>query len=175
MNKQAVMQMWDHFRQANGVGLRAIEMFPENKLDATVIAGMRTPKELVVHLYGQVVREVGEGALKGRITDESEKNEKQIASSLKTKADLLKYCHDCWNAADKATLAMTDEKLAAMTTTPWGMSFPAFVAYTLMSDEYFHHRGQIHAYLRVLGITPPHIWHFDENAEAFRPRATTTA
>jgi uncharacterized damage-inducible protein DinB len=171
VKKQAVLQMWDHFRQANGVGLRAIAMIPDDKLGFTVVPGMRTPKELAVHMYGQVIREVAEGALKGRITDECEKNEKQIAARLETGADLLEYCHACWDAADQATQAMTDEKLMVMTETPWGMSFPAFVAYTVMNDEYFHHRGQLYAYLRTLGVTPPHIWHFAENTEAFRPKA----
>jgi len=175
MNKQVLLQMWDHFRQANGVGMRVIEMLPEDKLDATVIPGMRTPKQLVVHLYGQVVREIAEGALQGRISDATEQNEKQIAAGLKTKADLLRWCRECWDAADRATHAMTDDKLMAMTTTPWNMSFPAFVAYTIMSDEYFHHRGQIYAYLRALGLTPPHMWSFGENAEPFRPMAKTTA
>jgi uncharacterized damage-inducible protein DinB len=137
------------------VGLRAIELIPEGKLDAVVTPGMRTPKELVVHMYGQVLREVAEGALKGRITDEPERNEKQIAARLKTRADLLRYCHDCWNAADRATQAMTDKKLMVTTSTPWGMSFPAFVAYTMIHDEYFHHRGQLHVYLRAMGIAPP--------------------
>ena len=175
MNRQALLQSWDHLRQANGVGLRAIELIPEGKLDAEVIPGMRTPKQLVVHMYGQVLREVTEGALKGQITDESEKNEKRIAAGLKTRADLLRYCHDCWNAADRATNSMTDEKLMVTTSTPWGMSFPAFVAYTLIHDEYFHHRGQLHVYLREMGIAPPHLWSFGENAEAFRPKAGATA
>ena len=128
MNKQALMQIWDHFRQANGVGLRSIEMIPETKLDATVIPGMRTPKELAVHMYGQVIREVAEGALNGEIRNEAEKNEKQIAAGLKTRAELLRYCRECWSAADRATSAMTDERLKKLTKTPWGMEFPALFA-----------------------------------------------
>ncbi len=175
MNQQATLQLWDHLRQVNGVGLRAIELIPEDKLDATVIPGMRTPKELVVHMYGQVVRACAEGAASGQITNENEKNEKQIAASLKSRADLLAYCHECWDAADRATRSLTDDQLQAMVATPWGMTFPAFVAYTVLNDEYFHHRGQIYAYLRALNITPPHIWHFNENAERFQPKAMATA
>jgi uncharacterized damage-inducible protein DinB len=175
MNKQALLQMWDHVRQVNGVGLRLIELVPDAKLDAAVIPGMRTPKQLAVHMYGQVVRGIAEGALRGEITDEYEKSEQQTAAGLKTKADLLNYCRQCWDAADRATRAMTDERLMAITKTPWGMSFPGFVAYTIMSDEYIHHRGQLYAYVRTLGIQPPHLWHFNENAEAFRPGVTASA
>lgn len=171
MDKQSLMQTWDHLRQANGVGLRLIEMIPEAKLDATVIPGMRTPKELAVHMYGQVIREVAEGALNGEIRNETEKNEKQIAAGLKTRVELLRYCRECWSAADRAMNAMTDERLMNQTKTPWGMEFPAFVAYTIMNDEYFHHRGQMYAYVRTLGIEPPHMWHFDQNAVEFQPKA----
>src|SRR5262249_26437255 len=132
MNKQAVLQIWDHIRQVNGVGLRLIEALPENKLDATVVPGMRTPKELAVHMYGPVLREVAEGTVTGAITDNCEKNEKQIAGGLKTKADLLRYCLECWNAADKAVRSLPDDRIMGMTSTPWGMSFPGFVAFSLM-------------------------------------------
>jgi uncharacterized damage-inducible protein DinB len=175
MNKQAVLQTWDHIRQVNGIGFRLIEALPENKLDATVIPGMRTPKELVVHMYGQVLREVAEGTVSGTITNNAEKNEKQIVGGLKTKNDLLRYCHECWDAADKAVRSLPDDRIMGMTATPWGMSFPGFVAFSLMSDEYIHHRGQLYAYLRTLGVTPPHMWSFQENAEAFRPLAAATA
>src|SRR5689334_14315601 len=175
MNKQSVLMKWDHIRQVNGVGLRLIEAIPDAKLDATVIPGMRTPKELVVHMYGQVLREVAEGTLSGTITDECEKNEKQIAAGLKTKAELLQYCHECWNAADKAVRALPEERVAGMTATPWNMNFPGFVSFSLISDEYIHHRGQLYAYLRALGTAPPSLWSFADNAEAFRPMATATA
>lgn len=171
MNKQAVLQMWDHIRQVNGVGLRAIELIPEDKLEATVIPGMRTPKEVIVHMYGQIIREIAEGAVSGTITDQNEKNEKQVVAGLKTKADLLRYCHECWAAGDAAVQSMPESRVMGMTATPWGMSFPGFVAFTIISDEYVHHRGQLYAYLRTLGIAPPHMWSFAENAEAFRPKA----
>ena len=174
MNKQAVLQGWDHMRQVNGVGLRLIDLVPEDKLDATVVPGMRTPKELLVHMYGQVVREVAEGAVTGTITDNCEKNEKQIAAGLKTKADVARYCHECWNAADKAVRSLPEDRVMGMTSTPWGMSFPGFVAFSLMSDEYIHHRGQLYTYLRLMGVKPPHLWSFADNAEAFRPVAVAS-
>lgn len=175
MDKQALLQMWDHVRQVNGVGLRLFESLPEDKLDTTVIPGMRTPKQLAVHMYGQILREVAEGTVTGTITNECEKNEKQIAADLKTKADMLRYCHECWNAADKAVRSLPDDRIMGMTATPWGMSFPGFMAFTVMSEEYLHHRGQLYVYARALGVAPPHNWSFGENAEAFRPAAAAGA
>lgn len=175
MTKQTVLQIWDHIRQVNGVGLRLLESIPEDRLDATVIPDMRTPKELAVHMYGQILREVAEGTVSGTITDECEKHEKEIAAGLKTKADLMRYCLECWNAADAAVRALPEDRVTGMTATPWGMRFPGFVAITLMSDEYLHHRGQLYAYARALGVAPPHNWSFGQNAEAFRPAAAATA
>ena len=172
MNKQSVLQTWDHIRQVNGVGLRVVETIPEAHLDATVIPGMRTPKRVIVHMYGQIIREIAEGAVSGTITDENEHHEAEIAAGLKTKADLLRYCHECWAAADAAVQSMPEERVMGMTATPWGMSFPGFVAFTIISDEYIHHRGQLYAYLRTLGVAPPFMWSFAENAEPFRPKAT---
>lgn len=173
MNKQTVLQIWDHIRQVNGVGMRLFDQIPEGKLDATVIPGMRTPKELAVHMYGQILRECAEGMVSGTITNETEKREKQIAAGLATKADLTRYCLDCWNAADAAIRSLPEERLGAMTATPWGMSFPGFVVLTVISDEYIHHRGQLYAYVRMLGIEPPRNWSFGDNAEAFRPAVAT--
>jgi uncharacterized damage-inducible protein DinB len=172
VNKQNLMQMWDHIRQVNGVGLRVIEAVPENKLDTQLIPGMKTPKELAVHMYAMVLRGVVEGALNGEI---KEIDEKAIVAGIRTRADLLAYCTECWNAADRAANAMTDEKLMATVKTPWGMSFTGFVCFGVTHDEYLHHRGQMYAYVRAAGVEPPMLWGFEQNAPAYRPKATATA
>ena len=40
-------------------------------------------------------------------------------------------------------------------------------------DEHLHHRGQLYAYLRAIGVVPPFIWSFDDNAPEYQPRAMT--
>ncbi len=171
MNKQMLMEMWDHLRQVNGIGLRVIAALPGDRLDSHPIPQMRTPKELVVHLYGTVVRDIAQGAKSGQIKEDSGKNEKIVAAGIKSKTELLKYCRDCWNAADKAVNAMTEPKLAATVKTPWGVDFPGHVCFGIIQDEYLHHRGQLYAYLRALGGEPPMMWDFEHNASEYQPKA----
>jgi len=67
--------------------------------------------------------------------------------------------------------SLTDEKITRMVKTPWGESFPGFVCVQIIYDEHLHHRGQLYAYLRQLGIEPPFMWDFEHNAPEFQPRA----
>jgi len=62
-----------------------------------------------------------------------------------------------------------DAQLNAMVKTPWNWTFPGWVGFDIMNDEFLHHRGQLYAYARVCGIAPPFIWGFAENAPEFRP------
>jgi uncharacterized damage-inducible protein DinB len=173
MNKQQLDQMWDHLRQVNGIAIRCVELIPESKLDSHPIPNMRTPKELVVHLYAMPVREVTEGSARGEIVDI---DEKAIVAEIRTKDDLLHYCKDSWAAADKARHSMTDAKLTSLVKTPWGgMQFPAFVGFGITHDELLHHRGQLYAFLRQMGAEVPEMWDFEYNAPEYGPKAATQA
>jgi len=170
MNQKSSMKMWDMMRQRNGIAIRAIERLPEDKLDSRPIRDMRTPKELVVHWYGMSLRAVLEGAARGRIED---LDEPSIVARIKTKAELLAYCKECWDVSTRAVGQLTDEKLAATVETPWGTSFPGTMCLGIALDESLHHRGQFYAYLRALGAEPPNMWDFKGNAPEFQPRADT--
>ena len=169
LNKQSLTGMWDMTRQKHGITLRLIDLLPENKLHAQLIPGMRTPAELIVHMYDIVVKSIPQGIAKGEVTAD-ENAEKGIASGLKTKQDLVKYVNDCWTAGDKAVASITDAQLAAMVATPWGQPFPGFALCGIVNDEYLHHRGQLYAFVRASGIEPPMMWDFGNNAEAYRPK-----
>lgn len=169
LNKKGLTGMWDMTRQKHGITLRLIELLPENALHSHPIPGMRTPAELIVHMYDIGVRGIPEGIAAGRVTvDESTEN--SIAGGLKTRADVLKFVAECWNAGDRAVAAITDEQLAAMVPTPWGMALPGFALCGVVNDEYLHHRGQLYTFVRAAGVEPPMMWDFGNNAEAFRPK-----
>ncbi len=169
MNRQGLTAMWDMTRQKHGITLRLIEALPEDKLHTRPIPGMRTPVELIVHMYDVVVKRIPEGVAKGEVAAD-ESAEKAMAASLKTKQDVVKFVNECWRAGDGAAAATTDRHLAAMVPTPWGKAFPGFALFEVVNDEYLHHRGQLYAYARALGIEPPMIWDFSNNAEAYRPK-----
>lgn len=170
MNKNAFDAQWDHMRQMVGIAIRAVEKLPENQLDAHPIPKMRTPKQLVYHEFA-TLREIVEGLARGDVKDADDAD----AARIHSKAELVKFCHDSWTAANRAAKTVTDEKLSAMVKTPWGRDLPGFVIANVFSDEFLHHRGQLYAYLRALGSDVPEVWDFGHNAEEFRPIQTATA
>ena len=171
-NRQSFLGWWEHFRQVNGITLRIVSAIPSDKIHTSPIAGMRTPAQLLVHTYGQIVKNIPIGISKGEITSF---DEKAAVASIKTTDDLVRFCKECWTAADAAAKQVTDADLAAMVKTPWGMDMPGFAAAGVVCDEYLHHRGQLYAYARALGIEPPMLWDFANNEAAFAPQATAKA
>ena len=167
MNRQLLAMIWDHLRQMNGITVRLIDALPADQLDAHPIPNMRTPKELVVHLYGMVIKNMGESIASGAITD---LDEKAIVASIRTKDDLVRYCDDCWKAADRAMTSATDAQLQQSIQTPWGAPMPAAACVNGLRDELTHHRGQLFAYVRALGKDVPMMWDFEHNAPEFQPK-----
>lgn len=172
MNKQSLTGMWDMMRLRHGVGLRCIEAIPADQFDARPIASMRTPKELIAHMYG-FLRQAPEGVVAGTLS--ASPDEKATAAGLKTKADVLRYADDCWKAADAAFAKITDAQLGAMVPTPWNESYPGHVMVNFVNDEFLHHRGQLYAYIRALGGEPPMLWDFEHNAPEYQPKQHTSA
>ena len=163
---------WDHFRQAHGMTLRVIDLIPADKIDSHPVQNMRSPKELIAHLYGTIVRAIPEGVVSGEIKPE---DETAIVARIKTKDDLLRFVNESWTAADSAASAITDPNLQATVKTPWGSSMPGSVCMGVIIDEYFHHRGQIYAFVRQMGGAPPMMWDFEHNAPQFQPKASQPA
>jgi uncharacterized damage-inducible protein DinB len=129
---------------------------------------MRTPAELVAHMSSSMVRGITAGVAAGEITvDES--LEAGAAKELKTPADAIALAKQCWDEANTTVASITDAQLSAMVPTPWNMTFPGWVFFHILSDEFLHHRGQLYAYARACGVEPPFIWGFAENAPEFRP------
>ena len=172
LNKQAMSGMWDLMRQRHGITLRLIESLPETKLHTHPIPGMRTPAELIVHMYNVLIDEIPRGIVAGAIkADESA--EGTTAANLKTKADVMRFVEKSWKSGNDAIAAVTDQHLSATVSTPWNMSLPGWMMVGITNDEYLHHRGQLYCFARLLGKEPPMIWDFEHNAEAFRPRQMT--
>ena len=171
-NRQSFLGWWEHFRQINGITLRIVSAMPSDKINTSPISGMRTPVQLVVHMYGQMVKNIPVGIVKGEI---SGFDEKTSVAAIKTTDDLVRFCKECWTAGDVAAKQVTDANLSAIVKTPWGMDMPGWVCAGVICDEYLHHRGQLYAYARALGIEPPMMWDFAHNEPAFAPEATTKA
>jgi len=166
MNQKTLHATWDHLRQLNGITMRCVEALPEDRLESHPIPNMRTPRELVTHMY-RVLKTSAEGVVSGAMANpEDPAGEPRIGS----KQDLIDFCLKCWNEADHAVRSTTDAQLAATVGTPWNKSFPGHVCYSLIRDEMLHHRGQLYAYLRAMGLGVPSMWDFRGNAPQFRPQ-----
>jgi uncharacterized damage-inducible protein DinB len=168
MNRQALTGFWDHLRQMNGIALRAIAALPADQLDSHPIPNMRTPKELVVHLYESGLRALVVGVAEGEVKVD-EQAEAKIVARIQSKDQLLAFGRECWDAADRAAATLTDAQLAGTVKTSFGKPYPSGAMVSAAGDEFLHHRGQLYAYLRALGVAPPEMWDFAHNEAAFQP------
>ena len=171
MNQAILGYMWEEFRLINGITLRAVQAIPKEKIDARPIPGMRSPKELVAHM-ATMMRDVTVGATRGAITSDEGGDS---GARIQTHDELVRYLQDCWKDADRAARSLTDAQLQAMVKTPWGMDFPGHACVAIVYDEHLHHRGQLYAFLRALGVEPPFMWDFENSAPEYQPRAAQKA
>jgi uncharacterized damage-inducible protein DinB len=176
MNQKTALAMWDHLRQMNGINMRLIAELPADRLDSHPIPNMRTPKELTVHMYDLCIKGLAEGLVRGEIID-TESAEKTIAAGIRSRDDLVKFARDCWGSADRSMATVTDAHLSGTVKTPWPPhnAIPGSMVMGIISDEFLHHRGQLYAYVRALGGTPPNVWDFANNTPEFQPKANAKA
>jgi uncharacterized damage-inducible protein DinB len=167
MDKQALDGFWDQFRQKYGVYLRLLDLIPADRYQSQPVPGMRTAAELAVHVSGTIVRDIAQGVAKGSITAD-EATEAGRARDL-DKPRLIAFARQCFDEANAAVARIGDAQLQAMVSTPWNMSWPGWVGFAVMNDEFVHHRGQLYVYARLLGIAPPFIGSYKENAPEYQP------
>ena len=164
MKKSTVDLMWDMMRLRHGIGLRCVEALPADQLDARPVRDMRTPRELVVHMYSYV-RAATQGIVSGTLTSE----EAAELATVKNKQDLVSFADACWQDADAAVAKFTDAQLASSVKVPWG-EMKAGDVLGSVQEEYLHHRGQLYAFLRQLGVAPPVNYDFEGSAPAYQPK-----
>jgi uncharacterized damage-inducible protein DinB len=165
MNRQAHLATWDMMRLRHGITLRVIEQIPEDQLTRNPVAGMRTPVELLVHMYAGI-ESLADSVLTGKCESPDEKT---AVAAIRSRAQLLDYVKQKWASGDAKAKAATDAQLSGMVSTPWGDPFPGAAMIGFIHDEYLHHRGQLYAFVRTYGIEPVMVWDFDHSAPEFRP------
>ncbi len=167
MNKQTALAMWDMQRQRFGIAIRAIEAFPADKLNATLVPGMRTALGIAVHMT-TLTRACAESLALGSLPYEEDS---EVLKRVTTREQLLAYMKESWAKAQAAVDGCTDAQLMSMISTPWGSSFPGFVMLSIAGDEFLHHRGQLYTFVRLCGIEPAMVWDFEHNAPEYQPKA----
>lgn len=166
MDQRSHLAAWDVLRMRHGITLRVIDQLSNDQLTSRPVAGMRTPVELLVHLY-TTVETFPEGVLKGAVPTNEET---AVAAGITTRAQLLDFVRKAWASADEKVKQITPEQLKAMVSTPWGESYPGAVIMGFVTDEYVHHRGQLYAFVRVFGMEPVMVYDFEHNAAEYQPR-----
>jgi uncharacterized damage-inducible protein DinB len=166
MNKQALLETRGYFDMVHGVTVRAIGAFADEDLDYRPKPGMRSPRELIYHIYS-FERALVDAARQGRFTPEAEKASnpeteegKAQLAGLKTVAQLQQFARDCHKAAGEALATLSDEDVERPVEASYG-SFPAWQFFQFAYDEHWHHRGQLYTYLRLLGKEPPMLYDYE--------------
>ena len=113
------------------------------------------------------VRDIARGVATGSVPAD-EGAEPRLANEL-DKPGLIAFARQCFDEADVAVARIGDAELRAIVATPWKMSWPGWVGFSIMNDEFVHHRGQLYVYARIFSVAPPFIWSFGENTAEFRP------
>lgn len=165
MNKTALQGQRKYFQMVHGVTLKLIESFEDKDLDYRPGDGMRSVRDLILHIYG-AEKALTEGARAG-VVSAAEENKglpeaeeaRPVLASLKTIGDAQEFAKKCHQAADEALEAITDEQLAKQVDSPFG-TFPAWQYFNFVYDEHWHHRGQLYTYARLLGRKPPMLYDY---------------
>lgn len=140
----------------------AAEAMPEDKFNFTP-AALNIPNSEYkgVKTFAEEVRHVAATnyQLWGAVTGDKspiESTEDNGPSSLKTKAEIIKYLKDSFALGHKAAKSLTAENVVAEVPNPFGQgkSTKLFCA-TFALAHSFDHYGQMVEYLRMNGIIPP--------------------
>jgi uncharacterized damage-inducible protein DinB len=165
MNKPRFLEKLEYFNMVHGVTLRAIGTFSDEELEFRPQAAMRTVRELIFHIYTQE-KILAEGAKLGRLTMEaanaSNPESEAVAHELKALATVSAaraYADSCHRAAVNTLRGLSEEDLVRSVESPFG-TYPAWRYFDFAYDEHWHHRGQLYAYLRLLGKEPPMLYDY---------------
>jgi uncharacterized damage-inducible protein DinB len=165
MNKDELLARRQYFSLVHGVTIRAIGTLSDQELDFRPQPGMRTPRELVFHIYTQE-KVLAEAARGGQFTPDmanlsnpEEPSSAAAVAALATVSDAVAYAEACHRAADDIFRSMSDETIARSVESPFG-PYPGWQYSLFAYDEHWHHRGQLYTYLRLLGKEPPMLYDY---------------
>jgi len=99
----------------------------------------------------------------------TEEDDVKAAAGFHSLDEIKRFALDSWKSADKAVQSLPDEEGHGHGEDAVGPYLPRLRLVQIIYDEHLHHRGQLFAFLRQLGVEPPFLWDFENNAPEFRP------
>lgn len=165
MDQATFSTLRKYFDMVHSITMRAIDAFTDRDLDFRPKPEMRTPRELLFHVYSQE-KILADAAQQGRFTAEAASRsspEEQVGTTelqaLVTVDDLRAYAQACHQAAQDIFSLMSESQLNHPVESPFG-TYPAWRYFAFAYDEHWHHRGQIYTYLRLIGKEPPMLYDY---------------
>jgi uncharacterized damage-inducible protein DinB len=165
MNRQEFLALRDYLNSVHGVTVRAIGALGDDELGFRPRPEMRTPRELIFHVYAQeklLAEAVQSGHMSMEALNGSNPEDPAAASELqglRTVDDLRAFAERCHHAAEKIARSLSDDQIARPIESPMG-TFPGWRWLAFAYDEHWHHRGQLYTYLRLLGKEPPMLYDY---------------
>jgi uncharacterized damage-inducible protein DinB len=165
MTREQLLARCDYLNMVHGVTIRAIAVLADQDLDFRPMARLRTPRELIFHIYAQE-QFSAEAARDGRFTMEAanaltpeDPSSAAAMAALATVKEAVEYANRCHETAEAIYRAMSDADVARSVESPMG-TYPAWQFFLFAYDEHWHHRGQLYVYLRLLGKEPPNLYEY---------------
>ncbi len=149
--RQVISTLVADWARIRTVTIETARAFPGERLDVRPVAAMRSAGQILAHILDTELAVV-DGALTGdwrfgRGPHRISRVETFERWSAKVRAE-----------TERALAGISDESLWAPAELPDGTELPRFlVLYSFVENE-LHHRGQLFAYLRLLGIKPPWLY-----------------
>ena len=150
MDKTAFVSRLGYFNLVHGVTVRAVAAFSDHELAYRPQPAMRSPRELVFHIYKQE-QLIAEACRAGRFSldaaNASNPEDPANAAALQalaTVADTRAFAETCHRTADATFKAMSDDELSRPVESPMG-NYPAWQFFGFAYDEHWHHpRPAVH-------------------------------
>jgi uncharacterized damage-inducible protein DinB len=150
-------QVFEHWQGHRRLTRRMIEAFPEDKLFAYSIGGMRPFAELVLEMLDMAAPGT-QGIATGQWETTHPTLRKMKEDKPKTKASLLHLWDESTKEIDRLWPLIPPARFQVDDVAFGQWPNKVFATLFYFIDNEIHHRAQGYVYLRSLGIEPPAFW-----------------
>ncbi len=144
-NKEEFLSKWDNMKAYT---IEVVESMPEDMLDFKPTDGVRSFRELAMHIAGGAVM-MSNNFLKKRAPDFD------LEKEMMTKAELVETVKKAFDFSKETFEMMSEEELAEKVEVYGGQMITRRQALGLIDTHTTHHRGNMVTYLRLNDIKPP--------------------
>jgi len=157
VGKVQIEAIFGYLNSVQKTSREIILAFPDDKLDWAPKPEMRTPREIVEHIYSQAVANP-KAVVRGTLTEAEDKAD-HTAPKTGGVAELLAWVDGQFAESQRLVALLTEEQLASPVVAFFG-EFSGGTFLTVYYDELWHHRGQLTVYLRLLDRSVPFIYNY---------------